>query len=141
MRKGGVSGPAVVPGGREESLLWIKVDEDEMPPGEKKLSPAEKAIIAAWIDQGAATARPEPALADAATGPTEEERSFWSFRPVRRREPPPVQGRDRFRTPVDAFLLQRLEASGLGFSAEASRTELIRRLTFDLTGLPPSPEE
>jgi hypothetical protein len=111
-----------------------------MPPGEKKLSPAEKATIAAWIDQGAATARPEPASA-VATGPTEEEKSFWSFQPIRRPDPPPVQGRDRVRTPVDAFLLQRLEASGLGFSPEADRTELIRRLTFDLTGLPPTPEE
>jgi hypothetical protein len=141
MRRGGVSGEAVVPGRREESLLWVRVDADEMPPGDKKLSPAEKALIAEWIDQGAANARPEPVSLAPGVEPTEEEKSFWSFQPIRRPEPPVVQGRGRVLTPIDAFLLRRLEAAGLGFSPEADRRTLLRRLTFDLTGLPPTPEE
>jgi mono/diheme cytochrome c family protein len=141
MKKGGVSGAAVVPGEREESLLWIKVDEGEMPPVDKKLSAREKEVLAAWIDQGAPTARPEPASADALAGPTEEEKSFWSFRPIRRPEVPRMKATGRAGNPIDAFLLSRLEAVGLGFSPEADRPTLIRRLAFDLTGLPPTPEE
>jgi mono/diheme cytochrome c family protein len=140
--KGGESGEAVVAGQHEESLLWERIDADEMPPGEnKKLSARQKATISAWIDQGAAVARPEPASMADASGPTEEEQSFWSFQPVRRADPPALRSPDRVRTPIDAFLLDRLETAGLGFSPEADRRTLIRRLTFDLTGLPPTPEE
>ena len=141
MKKGGVSGAAVVPGEREESLLWIRVDEDEMPPVEKKLSRREKEVLAAWIDQGARTARPEPLSADALTEPTEEEKSFWSFQPIRRPEVPRVGAAGRVGNPIDAFLLRRLETVGLAFSPEADRRTLIRRLMFDLTGLPPTPRE
>jgi hypothetical protein len=141
MKQGGVSGAAVVPGEREESLLWIKVDEGEMPPVDKKLSAREKEVLAAWIDRGAPTARPEPASADALAGPTEEEKSFWSFQPIRCPEVPRVRAPGRVANPIDAFLLQRLEAVGLGLSPEADRRTLIRRLAFDLTGLPPTPAE
>ena len=141
MKQGGDSGPAVVPGEREESLLWTMVDEGEMPPIDKKLSPREKQILAAWIDRGAHTARPEPASADALKSPTEEEKSFWSFRPVRRPEVPRVKDAGRVVNPIDAFLLDRLQQDGLSFSPEADRRTLIRRLAFDLIGLPPSPEE
>ena len=140
MKQGGVSGEAIVPGSHEESLLWERIDDDEMPPVEKKLSAAEKATIAAWIDQGAATARPEPASPRRpAWNSTDEERAFWSFQPIRRPEPPRVEQRSLVRTPIDAFLLERLETKGLGFAPEADRRTLIRRLTFDLTGLPPTP--
>ena len=60
MVAGGDSGPAVEPGRRDESLIWERVEADEMPPGDKKLSAREKAALAAWIDAGAPTARPEP---------------------------------------------------------------------------------
>ena len=100
-----------MPGEREESLLWIKVDEGEMPPIDKKLSPREKAMLAAWIEHGARTARPEPASADALAGPTEEEKSFWSLRPIQRPEVPRVKAVERVVNPIDAFLLDRLEAS------------------------------
>ena len=112
-----------------------------MPPVEKKLSLREKEVLAAWIDQGARTARPEPLSADALTGPTEEEKSFWSFQPIRRPEVPRLKTVERAGNPIDAFLLRRLKAVGLAFSPEADRRTLIRRLMFDLTGLPPTPEE
>ena len=69
-----------------------------MPPADKKLSAREKAVLAAWIDRGAPTARPEPASADALAGPTEEEKSFWSFQPIRRPEVPRVKARAGSRT-------------------------------------------
>jgi hypothetical protein len=68
-------------------------------------------------------------------------RSHWSFQPVTRPQPPAVTDRSWVRTPIDAFVLARLEAEGLKPASEADRLTLIRRLTFDLTGLPPTPEE
>ena len=141
MTKGGTSGEAIVAGRHEESLLWERIDGDEMPPGEKKLTPEQKATITAWIDQGAATIRPEPEALAVGAVVTEEDRTFWSFRPIRRPEVPRVRDASRVRTPIDAFLLERLEAEGLGFAPEADRRTLIRRITFDLTGLPPTPAE
>jgi hypothetical protein len=141
MRAGGVSGEAIVAGKHDESLLWERIDAEEMPPGDKKLSAEQKGTIAAWIDQGAATARPEPEALGAGVVVTEEERTFWSFRPIERPDPPRVRGESLVRTPIDAFLLARLEAQGLGFAPETDRRALIRRLTFDLTGIPPATEE
>ena len=139
MTKGGTSGEAIVAGRHEESLLWERIDGDEMPPGEKKLTPEQKAAITDWIDQGAATIRPEPEALAVGAVVTEEDRTFWSFRPIHRPEVPPVRGASRVRTPIDAFLLERLEAEGLDFAPEADRRTLIRRITLDLTGLPPTP--
>ena len=138
--KGGESGPAVVAGKHADSLLWKRVTAGEMPPGEKKLSDKERRIIAAWIDAGAKTARPEPeAIAD--DDVTEEERSFWSFQPIRRASLPRVPQLDLVRTPIDAFLLARLEQDKLSFSNEADAVTLARRASFDLLGLPPTPED
>ena len=139
MLSGGESGPAVAPGKREESLIWERIQADEMPPGPKKLSAAEKAAVGAWIDAGARTKRPEPESLPPGPFFSEEERAFWSFRPVVRPPVPAVAG--PVRTVVDAFLLQALEQEGLTFAPEADRPTLIRRITFDLTGLPPTPEE
>ena len=137
---GGESGPAIVAGKHTDSLLWKRIDSNEMPPGEKKLSDKERRLIADWIDDGAKTARPEPeAISD--DDVTEEERSFWSFQPVRRSPVPQVKSSDRVRTPVDAFLLARLENKNLTFSDEADAVTLIRRASFDLVGLPPTPDE
>ncbi|WP_435020014.1 PSD1 and planctomycete cytochrome C domain-containing protein [Tundrisphaera sp. TA3] len=142
MVAGGESGPAVEPGHRDQSLLWERIEAGDMPPGDKKLSDREKAALAEWIDAGAPTARPEPETIPP-PGPvlTDEERSFWSFRPVARPEVPRVARPEAVRDPIDAFLLARLEQDGLGFAPEADKTTLIRRATFDLTGLPPTPEE
>lgn len=141
MNRGGESGPAIVPGKRVDSLLWEMIDADEMPPVEKKLTAQEKARIGRWLDQGAATARPEPEEYVEESAFTEEERSFWSFQPIRPVDVPRVRASDRVRTPLDSFVLEKLEARGLGFAADAKRGALIRRVTFDLTGLPPSPED
>ena len=138
--KGGESGPAVVAGKHADSLLWKRISAGEMPPGEKKLSEKERRIIAAWIDAGAKTARPEPeAILDDEV--TEEERSFWSFQPIRRPSVPRVQQASVVRTAVDAFLLARLEEDKLSFSEDAGAVTLVRRASFDLLGLPPSAEE
>lgn len=133
---GGDSGEAIVPGDHGASYLWERLEADEMPPGDKKLSAAAKATIAAWIDQGARTVRPEPETL--APGPvlTEEERAFWSFQPVRRPAVPTVRHAELVRNPIDAFLLARLEAKGLSYGPEAPPATLRRRLTFDLTGPP-----
>ncbi|MDR3633847.1 MAG: PSD1 and planctomycete cytochrome C domain-containing protein [Isosphaeraceae bacterium] len=141
MVKGGISGEALVPARRDESLLWDRIEAGEMPPGEKKLSASEKATIAAWIDQGAKTLRTEPAKLPPGPVFTEEERTFWSFQPIRRPAEPKVRHISLVRKPVDAFLLAKLEEKGLAFSPEADRRTLIRRASFDLLGLPPTPEE
>jgi Protein of unknown function (DUF1549)/Protein of unknown function (DUF1553)/Planctomycete cytochrome C len=148
-RHGGDSGPALVPGKPAESLLIDRIMADEMPPdnktGNKKLSAREKETIRQWIEQGSVTLRPEPETiapgSEALNSQwTEEERNFWSLQPIRRAPVPQVQQSQFVRSPIDAFLLAELEKRGLSFSAQADRPALIRRLSFDLTGLPPSPE-
>ncbi len=138
---GGDSGPAVAPGNRGESLLYQRVVSGEMPPGKKKLSPREIELVGQWIDGGAKTARAEPETLAAGDTFTEEERSHWSFQAIRRPSVPAVRHAERVRTPIDAFLLSRLESRALSFGEEADRPTLIRRLSYDLTGLPPTPEE
>lgn len=137
--KGGESGAVIVPGKPAESLLLAKVKSGEMPEGEKKLRPEQIALIEKWIAGGAKTLRPEPED-PAQLVFTEEERNFWSFQPVVRPPIPAGQGADA-RTPIDLFLLQKLAEKSLTLSSEAPKETLIRRPTFDLTGLPPTPEE
>lgn len=138
LAKGGESGAGVVAGKSAESLIAQRVQSDEMPPGKKKMSAAEKATLLAWIDQGANTARPEPEAITEGNLWTEEEKSYWAFQPVKRPELPEVS--QEISTPIDAFLLAKLQAEGLSFSASADRRTLARRLSFDLLGLPPTPE-
>ncbi len=138
--KGGESGAGLVPGDHEASLLYQRVASGEMPPGKKKLSPEEQQLLAQWIDGGATTERPEPETLAAGDTFTDEERQHWSFRPIVKPEVPAVTAQAMVTTPVDAFLLSKLESKGLSFSAEADRETLIRRVTFDLTGLPPTAE-
>lgn len=138
--KGGDSGPALVPGDHAGSLLYQRMASGEMPPGKKKASAEELALIARWIDDGATTARPEPETLAAGHSFTEEEKTHWSLQPIVEPDVPAVVHAELVRSPIDAFLLSKLEAKGLSFSAEADRETLIRRASFDLTGLPPSPE-
>jgi mono/diheme cytochrome c family protein len=155
MLKGGDSGPAVVAGKPAESLIWKRIAAGEMPPQGKGLSDQEKQTLAAWIEQGAQTTRPEPETIVAGSDWTEEERGWWAFQPVKRPAIPDIRNRhsaagssagslrtsrSELRTPVDAFLLAKLAEKGLEFSPEADRRTLARRLTFDLWGLPPTPE-
>ncbi len=140
MLKGGESGPAVVVGKPAESLIWKRIAAGEMPPKGKGLTDKEKATLSAWIEQGAKTARPEPESLQAGADWTEEERGYWAFQPARRPIVPTVQRPEMVRSPIDRFLFSELEKKSLSFSAETDRRTLARRLTFDLWGLPPSPE-
>ncbi len=140
--RGGDSGPAIVPGNPDGSLLYQRVRDGDMPPGKrKKLTPAEVAVLGRWIAGGARVRRPEPEAVGPGPLLTAEERAFWSFQPIRRPAVPAFTAADRVRTPIDAFLLARLRAKGLGFAPDADRRTLLRRASLDLTGLPPAPEE
>jgi mono/diheme cytochrome c family protein len=150
MLKGGVSGPAIVLGKPEDSLLIKRVNAGEMPPkqklivvGVKPMAPAETEKIARWIRQGAPEVASLPDLAGTAQDPlvAEKDRQFWAFQTPRRPEPPLVKHGGRVRNPIDAFVLSKLEGKGLSLSPEADRLTLIRRAYFDLTGLPPEQRE
>src|SRR5581483_4277256 len=137
--RGGSKGPAVIPGDSSNSPLYQRVARGEMPLGGKPLSEAERDLIKQWIDQGAKAESPDTTAA--AIGTSARDRSHWAFQPPRRPAVPQVANRGRVRNPIDAFLLAELEKRGLRFSPDADRVRLIRRATFDLTGLPPTPEE
>jgi hypothetical protein len=135
--RGGRSGPAVVAGDAEHSLLLERLKSGEMPPTETKV-PADKiALIERWIAAGAPTGRDEPPQLPPGIDITPEERSYWFFQPICRVEPPQSSPADRVRTPVDAFFLGGFRAKGLAFNPDADKLTLIRRASFDLTGLPP----
>ncbi len=106
-----------------------------MPPEGQKLSATEVATLRAWIDQGAV-------WPDSLAGEQTDRLSHWSFQPVVRPEAPqPEPAAQAVRNPIDAFVFARLQANGLTPSPEADRRTLIRRLYFDVIGLPPSPAE
>ncbi len=137
VRGGGDSGPAVVPGDPEESLLLRAIEHaDDAPPmpPKAKLPAAVAADFRAWIVAGAVDPRTPDAAPPAA--PTSD---WWSLRPLARPEVPAARG--DVRNPIDAFLLAKLDAEGIRPVAEADRRTLIRRLHHDLTGLPPTLEE
>jgi hypothetical protein len=130
---GGDSGEALVPGRPEESLVFEKVAAGEMPP-KAPLKTEQVEAFRAWIAAGAPY-EGEP-LQPRRAGP-----DWWSLRPVNRPAIPRVQDPAQIRTPLDAFILARLDAAGLKPAPEADRATLVRRLSFDLIGLPPTPEE
>ena len=137
---GGDSGPAIMPGDAAASLVYRRIVAGEMPPGEKKLSAEEIALIGRWLDGGATNARDEPPGSENdLIAP--EDREFWSFRPLQRPAVPESAAEDRARAPIDRFLLAKLKPLGLQFSPDADRPTLIKRVYFDLLGLPPSPDE
>lgn len=138
--KGGKSGPAVVPGQPDKSKLLELVTAGDMPKGKKHLSDAEVGTIKEWIHQGAHTARPEPEQLGPEFAFTDEERNWWAFQPIQR-PPVPVEESKGKPNPIDAFLTKKLKEKGLAYSSPTDRVTLIRRASFDLTGLPPSPDE
>ena len=142
MEKPAESGAAVVVPGQPGASELIKlVREGEMPAKGKKLPAKEIAVLEQWIAQGAKTARPEPEQVPKFFI-TEEERAFWAFQPLRRPVPPTIQNSEfKIQNSIDAFLLSKLEAQGLAFNPPAAKPTLLRRVTLDLTGLPPTPEE
>jgi mono/diheme cytochrome c family protein len=150
IRRGGKSGPAVVPGKPELSLLLKKIHAKDMPPpkeliraGVRPLEPNEIELITNWIAQGAVeydiqpdaqTEEPDPLVSD-------QDREFWAFQTPRKVTVPNISSVESSihsgLTPIDAFLLRKLQDRGLKFSEFADRQTLIRRVAFDLTGLPP----
>ena len=145
--KGGENGAAVVPGKSAESLLMKSIrheDEDlKMPKKADKLPDAAIAKIAAWIDLGAPYGKPlvEGKVVRDSSKVTDEDRKWWSFQPLAKPQPPGVKNEAWCRTPVDRFVLAKLEAKGIAPNALAEKRTLIRRAYFDLIGLPPTPEQ
>ena len=125
--RGRLGGPAVVAGDAEESRLYQRLvtgsSRLRMPRDADPLTDEQIETVRLWIDQGA------------------EWESHWAFIPPERAAVPPVSDPEWVRNPIDNFVLARLDAEGLGPSAEADRATLLRRVTLDLTGLPPTPDD
>ncbi|MDQ1471766.1 MAG: hypothetical protein QOJ99_3246, partial [Bryobacterales bacterium] len=143
--KGGKSGPAIVPGNPNDSLLIQATSYThprlKMPPGDK-LEQTEVADLSKWVSTGAAWPQSAtPAAAGSGYQITPQQRAFWSFQPVRNPTPPQARLQAWNRNPIDSFILARLDEKKLAPSARASKLTLIRRATFDLIGLPPTPQE
>ncbi|MDB6154733.1 MAG: hypothetical protein JWL90_3186, partial [Chthoniobacteraceae bacterium] len=143
--KGGENGAAVKPGDPANSLLITAVnykDKDlQMPPKGEKLSDAQIADLTTWVKMGAPDPRSAPAKGGKLSGLTDKARHHWAYQPVTRPAVPVVQNRTWPSTPVDAFILQKLEQKGMVPSPGADKATLLRRATYDLTGLPPTLEE
>jgi hypothetical protein len=145
--KGGETGPAIVPGKSGESLIIRRLlgmgGDDQMPKDNPPLADAEIALIRAWIDQGATW--PDTAdTADTKSGTAQaapERPKHWAYRQPVRPALPATSGAAWARTPIDRFVLARLENEGLTPSPEAPLETLVRRVSLDLIGLPPSPDE
>ncbi|RMG35050.1 MAG: DUF1553 domain-containing protein [Planctomycetota bacterium] len=142
--KGGESGPAIDPAKPENSLLLEAINYEtlEMPP-QGRLPPEEIATLTKWVLAGAPwpdglvlqPPRQRPA------GRKIDPKTYWAFQPIRRPPVPEVKNRQWVRTPIDAFILARLEANGLKPAGDASRATVLRRAYYNLIGLPPSPEQ
>ena len=136
-REGGDSGPAVVPGKPDESLMLLAIEQggevEAMPPKGRLPEPVI-ADIRRWIERGAIDPRDVP------TRPVATREGRWALRPIVK-PPVPDEGRGWARNPIDSFIHKTLREKGLEPAPEADRRTLIRRLSFDLLGLPPTPEE
>ncbi len=135
--KGGLGGPALVPGAAARSrfitLLLEPEAEDRMPQKAPPLSPLQVELLRTWIDQGAAWPDPPTAPSEAPV--------HWAYVKPPRPPPPSVRNAAGIRNPIDAFVRSTLERESLDPSPEAPRETLFRRLCLDLVGLPPTPEE
>ncbi len=147
--RGGESGASVISGNPEKSLLYRMVTHEEepgMPHKEDKLPADAIRAFAEWIKAGVPYARALDKAAGATPAKTTfaitaTDRAHWAFRPVKRPESPAVQNAAWARTPLDRFILAGIETNQLSPAAPASRETLIRRVTLDLIGLPPTPAE
>ncbi|HEY6225934.1 MAG TPA: DUF1549 domain-containing protein, partial [Verrucomicrobiae bacterium] len=143
--KGGDSGPAIVPGDPEKSLLIKAVrytDENlQMPPKNKKLADEKIAYLVEWIKMGAPDPRAPTTTLGSREGINKKASQHWAFQPVKEPQIPAVKNVRWVQTPVDAFILAKLEAKRMHPSGKADKRTLIRRASFGLTGLPPTPEE
>jgi len=150
--RGGESGAAVVPRKPDQSLLIRQVRHDEephMPHKEPKLPDAAIAQLVEWVKAGVPFPRALAKVPHAGIGKdeakfslTDADRNHWAFRPIVRPTPPEIRSSKLgVQNPIDAFVLDKLEAAGLSLSPPASAEAFIRRVTLDLIGLPPTPEE
>jgi len=140
--KGGDTGPAIVQGDGEKSLLIKAVrytDENlQMPPKNRKLSDEQVADLEAWVKMGA----PDPRTGQPSTlNHLPSTKTHWAFQPIKDPPVPAVKNKRWVQNPIDAFVLAKLEAKGMSPSRQADKRALIRRASYDLTGLPPTPEE
>jgi cytochrome c553 len=146
MLKGGASGqPAIIPGDPEKSLLIKAIRYTDaklqMPMGGKLPDQVIK-DFEDWVKMGAPAPRGSSTVASNYPAyDFDEARKFWSFQPVKDHRPPKVKNEAWVKSPIDRFILAKLEAKGLRPAGDANKRVLIRRATFDLTGLPPAPEE
>ena len=134
---GGDSGAAIRIGTAEYSLLYERITADEMPKGGPPLTAEEKGLIRTWINDGAKGVDAAAGIEDEAIGRVEH----WSFLPPVRPAVPKVGALERVRNPIDAFILDKLEAQRLASAPQADRLTLLRRASFDLLGLPPTVNE
>ncbi len=136
---GGDSGKVLSPGDLSESLLWDYVSSDEMPP-KNPLTAAEKALLKKWIERGAKWGS-DPINPFRFTTVHRAGYDWWCLQPLTNPKPPQVKAGDWPRGEIDRFVLAQLEERDLAPSGEADRRTLIRRLSFDLLGLPPTPQQ
>ncbi len=142
--KGGDSGPALVPGKPEQSLLIKAVgyeDEDLQMPPKAKLGDTEIAVLREWVKRGAPDPRVSAVAPKKKRVEVETARRHWAFLPIADPAPPAVQDAAWPRAAVDRFILAQLEAKKIRPVADADAHTWLRRVTFDLSGLPPTPEE
>src|SRR5439155_25198917 len=140
--RGGESGPVIVPGDPEKSRLIKAVrytDPDlQMPPKDKKPSDAEIADLTTWVKMGA----PDPRTAvPEQKARAQDSRDHWAWQPLSKPAVPAVPDTSWPKTPIDNFILAKLEEKQLKPNAPADKRTLIRRATLDLIGLPPTPQE
>ncbi len=140
--RGGYSGAVILAGNSAASKMIRYTagvdDKVVMPPAGEPLTPAQVGVLRAWIDQGAPW--PDESTAEA-EAPSRRRSDHWAFQPVMQPQPPAVRDDHWIRNDVDRFVLAKLEAKSLRPSPEASKPTLMRRLSLDLTGLPPTPRE
>jgi len=145
--KGGETGPAITAGDVEKSLLYkaltYKDDDLQMPPKSKggKLPDAQLAIIAEWIKMGAPFPEADAKKVAKLSGLNDKARQHWAYQPVTKPAVPANKNQQWCRTPIDSFILQKLEANNMLPSPDADKETLLRRVTYDLTGLPPTSAE
>lgn len=142
--RGGDSGPAVIPGDVERSLLVKAIrwnDPDTQMPPKNKLPQSEIDALTAWVQSGAPDPRLGKPVTPAAGSPANSATNHWAYQPVNSPSPPSVSNRKWPRGAIDQFILARLESAKLKPVPDADPETLCRRLYFDLIGLPPTPEQ
>jgi hypothetical protein len=148
--RGSKNGPVIIEGFSEKSVLIRKVSSRAMPPpdADVPLTAAEIRTITRWIDKGrfadfvdVKPQRGKTAVSSETSTITDKDRQFWAFQKPIATALPSVKATHRIRTPIDNFILEKLESRGLTFSQDASKFTLLRRACFDLTGLPPTPAQ